>query len=350
MRKTFFLSCLIFLVAAASAQNRKLALYGIGFYNLENLFDTEHDHDPVTGEDKNDYEYLPDGDNHWTNMKYEHKLKNMSRAVADMGTERLKDVGCCIIGVSEVENAHCLQDLCAQKPLADRGMKFVHIEGPDRRGVDCGLLYNPRFFKPVKWWLQPYILNEHITRPTRGFLTVQGTLADDSITVIVCHWPSRFSTSPAREAAGTMVRAEKDSILRANPTMKVIVMGDMNDDPHNESMAKNLGARRKMADATEGQMYNPWWQILLDGHGTLSYQGAWNLFDQIVMTPNCLDVQGKKEYKTLTFYEAKIQSFPYLLQSEGKYKGSPKRTHAAGVWLDGYSDHLPVVTYFIKAK
>ena len=129
-------------------------------------------------------------------------------------------------------------------------------------------------------------------------------LAGDSITVIVCHWPSRGATSPAREAAGNMVREEKDSILAANPQMKIIVMGDMNDDPFDPSLAKCLGARRKMEDAVNGQMYNPWWQILLDGRGTLSYQGGWNLFDQIIMTPNCLDITGQKDYSTLTFFEA----------------------------------------------
>jgi hypothetical protein len=344
MRKTFLFSILMLSTMVALAQNRQLSLYGIGFYNLENLFDIEHD------EGKNDYEYLPDGTNHWNQMKYEHKLTNMARALADMGTERLKGIGCTLIGVSEVENERCLSDLCAQKPLANRSMKFVHIEGPDNRGVDCALLYNPRFFNPAKVWLQPYVQNEHISRLTRGFLTVQGSLGGDSLTVIVCHWPSRFSASPAREAAGTMVRAEKDSILAANPNMKILVMGDMNDDPFDSSMAKCLGARRKIEDVKDGQMYNPWWQILLDGHGTLSYQGGWNLFDQIVMTPNCIDREGKKEYKTLTFFDARIQRFPYLLQTEGKYKGTPKRTHAAGVWLDGYSDHLPVVTYFAKER
>lgn len=342
MRKSIFLSLLALVVLMAPAQNRKLGLYGVGFYNLENLFDTCHD------EGKNDYEFLPNGANHWTPMKYEHKLQNMSKALADMATDRLAGIGCALIGVSEVENAKCLADLCAQKPLAERGFQFVHIEGPDRRGVDCALLYQPRFFKPAKVWLQPYVLNNHITRPTRGFLTVQGTLGGDSITVIVCHWPSRATAAPARDAAGDMVRAEKDSILRANPAMKVLVMGDMNDDPFSPSMAKNLSARRKMADVKPTDMFNPWWQILLDGTGTLMYQGGWNLFDQIVMTPNCLDLDGKKDYNTLTFYKAEIQKLPYLVQSEGKYKGSPKRTHASGVWLDGYSDHLPVVTYFVR--
>lgn len=344
MRKSFLFAVIVLLAMAASAQDRKLSLYGIGFYNVENLFDTEHD------EGKNDYEFLPDGANHWTVMKYEHKLKNMSTALSDMATDRLPNVGCALIGISEVENAHCLSDLCQQSPLKARNYQFVHIEGPDSRGVDCALLYQPRFFTPAKVWLQPYILNEHITRATRGFLTVQGTLGGDSITVIVCHWPSRFSASPAREAAGDMVRAEKDSVIAANPNMKVLVMGDMNDDPFDNSMSKNLSARRKMEDVKPTDMFNPFWQILLDGPGTLMYQGGWNLFDQIVMTPNCLDLQGKKEFKSLTFFKAEVQRMPYLLQSEGRYKGSPKRTHASGVWLDGYSDHLPVVTYFIRER
>ena len=350
--RLFLLVVIICLGQVAIAQERQVALYGIGFYNLENLFDITHD------EGKNDYEYLPDGDNHWNAMKYENKLKNMSRALADMGTDRLKGIGCAIIGVSEVENAHCLTDLCAQEPLAARNMQFVHIEGPDSRGVDCALLYNPRFFTPAKVWLQPYVLKDTDARPTRGFLTVQGTLGGDSLTVIVCHWPSRFSGSPARVWAGEQVRAEKDSIISASPLMKVIVMGDLNDDPFDESLRSGLRARRKIEDVKPGDMYNPWWQILLDGRGTLSYQGGWNLFDQIIMTPNCIDPsdfdkkkgksKGTIKYTTLCFVKAEIQRFEYLLQEEGRYKGTPKRTHASGVWLNGYSDHLPVVAYFAR--
>ena len=326
------------------AQTGRIGMYAIGFYNLENLFDTKHD------EGKNDYEYLPDGANKWTDLKYRHKLKNMSTVLAEMGTDRLR-TGCAIIGVSEVENAHCLTDLCAQEPLAKRGIKFVHIEGPDNRGVDCGLLYNPRFFTPKKVWLQPYELKKGVNeRPTRGFLTVQGSLAGDSLTVIVCHWPSRFGGSPLREWAGQQVKVEKDSILRANPHMKIIVMGDMNDDPFSPSMAKSLGARRKMEDVKSTDMFNPWWQILLDGRGTLKYDGKWNLFDQIVMSQSCISGCASKNYSSLTFYKAEIFMRDYLFQDGGKYKGNPKRTHAGGVWLDGYSDHLPVVTYFVRKQ
>lgn len=344
MRKSLYLmACLAMFSLTASAQNDGLiGMYAIGFYNLENLFDTQHD------EGKNDYEYLPDGANKWTDMKYQHKLKNMSQVLAEMGTDRI-GTGCAIIGVSEVENAHCLSDLCAQEALSKRGFKFCHIEGPDKRGVDCGLLYNPQFFKPAKVWLQPYVLKDADARPTRGFLTVQGTLGGDSITVIVCHWPSRFSGAPTRNWAGDQVKAEKDSIQRANSNMKILVMGDMNDDPFSPSMARHLGARRKMADVKAAtDMFNPWWQILLDGRGTLRYDGKWNLFDQIVMSQNCIAGVPSKDYSSLTFYKAEIFRRDYLLQDSGKFKGNPKRTHASGVWLDGYSDHLPVVTYFVR--
>ena len=334
--------CCALLSIGAMAQSGRVGMYSIGFYNLENLFDTQHD------EGKNDYEFLPDGTNKWTNMKYQHKLKNMARVLAEMGTDRVR-TGCAVIGVSEVENARCLRDLCAQEPLAKRNMKFCHIEGPDNRGVDCGLLYNPTFFTPAKVWLQPYVLKDRDARPTRGFLTVQGLLAGDSLTVIVCHWPSRFSGKSARVWAGEQVRHEKDSIVRANPRMKILIMGDMNDDPFDESMARGLGARRKLADVkTPMDLFNPWWQILLNGSGTLKYDGKWNLFDQIVMSQSLTRGTAAKDYSSLTYYKADIFKRNYLLQDSGKYKGNPKRTHASGVWLDGFSDPLPVVASFVR--
>ena len=143
-------------VATAQAQQKKYSVYAVGFYNLENLFDTCHD----VGH--NDYEYLPDGQNKWTGMKYTNKLRNMARVLSEMGTDMLPmSVGCAFIGVSEVENARCLTDLCAQEPLAARNMQFCHIEGPDQRGVDCALLYNPSLFTVRDVKLVPYI---YITR------------------------------------------------------------------------------------------------------------------------------------------------------------------------------------------
>lgn len=228
----------------------------------------------------------------------------------------------------------------------------MHIEGPDHRGVDCALLYNPKLFTVRDVKLIPYVyeLPEDSARATRGFLTVSGTLAGEHVTVIVNHWPSRFAGSFYRECAGRQVRVVKDSLLRDDPNVKVIIMGDMNDDPQSPSMAVSLGAKREISEVGEGDMYNPWWNVLAGGKGTLSYQGSWNLFDQIVVSHNLLDKDGTKDYSTLKLFRYNIFTRPYLFQQEGKYKGGPLRTKAGGVWLDGYSDHLPTVIYLIKEQ
>ena len=55
-----------------------------------------------------------------------------------------------------------------------------------------------------------------------------------------------------------------------------------------------------------------------------------------------------KNFSSLKYVKKEIQRMPYLFQTEGKYKGNMKRTTAGGVWLNGYSDHLPVVVYVAK--
>ena len=341
----YILLAVVLTVALSASAQKKIGVYGVGFYNLENLFDTCHD------EGKNDYQFLPSGSYHWNGLKYNHKLKNMARVLSELGTDQLPGIGCAVIGVSEVENSRALDDLVAQEPLRARNFKYVHIEGPDRRGVDCAMLYNPRFFQFDHAKLVPYVpeLEKDSTYLTRGFLTVTGKLAGEEINVIVCHWPSRFATSFYRECAGRQVKVIVDSLLRDNPQGKVFVMGDMNDDPIDPSMTEGLNCRPEINKVVEGTMYNPWYNVLTkEKRGTLQYDGKWNLFDQIVLSPNLLNRDGKKDYSSLKYFKHQVFRRDYLMQTEGKYKGGTKRTHAGGVWLDGYSDHLPVVVYLTK--
>ena len=347
MKKLLLTFAAVLLVSFFASAQKKYSVYAVGFYNQENLFDTCHD------EGKKDYDFLPNGSYRWDGLKYSHKLHNMARALADIGTDVLPNVGCAMIGLAEVENAKVLTDLVNQPALKARNMQFVHIEGPDKRGIDCAMLYNPALFKLESDTLYQYVqeLEKDSAYKTRGFLTIYGRLADEPVTVIVCHWPSRFSGSFYRESAARQVKAIKDDLLKKDPERKIFVMGDMNDDPVDKSMYQVLGAKPEKSKVKDGEMYNPWYNLLAkQGVGTLSYNGAWNLFDQIVMTPNLLDRTGKKDFSKLTFWKHAIQRMPYLFQTEGKYKGTPKRTTAGGVWLDGYSDHLPVCVYLVKEQ
>ena len=173
---------------------------------------------------------------------------------------------------------------------------------------------------------------------------VSGTLAKEHVTIIVNHLPSRGAPSIAREDGGSQLKVVVDSLVKDDPQVKLLVMGDMNDDPQDASMAKCLGAKREVSEVGEGGLYNPWWNVLASGNGTLTFEGAWNLFDQIIVSKTLLQPQEG----TLRYDDCQIFRHDYLIQQDGLYKGSPLRTHAGGKWLNGYSDHLPTVVYLKK--
>lgn len=335
MKKLLFLFSFLLMTASASAQHTGRNLYSVAFYNLENLFDTIHD------SGKNDYEFLPTGSYKWTAKKYEAKLKNLAVVLGSLSRERVPQ-GPAVIGVAEVENCRVLNDLVSQPAISN--YKFVHYEGPDKRGIDCALLYDPEQFTVTHSKLvlsAPY--QGDTTHLTRGFLMVDGRLAGDRVCVIVNHWPSRGAKSPVRVHAARQVKALKDSLLREDKKRKIIIMGDMNDDPMDESM-QELGARKFTKRLKKDELYNPWWETLEDkGVGTLLYRGKWNLFDQIVISKPLL-----KSRKGLRYSHNEVFIRDYLFQQDGKYKGSPLRTHGGRTWLNGYSDHLPTIIYLKK--
>ena len=220
----------------------------------------------------------------------------------------------------------------------------MHREGPDKRGIDCALLYDTVQFRVSHVKLVPSAPYQRDTlHPTRGFLIVDGRLAGERLCVIVNHWPSRGAESPVRVHAARQVKALKDSLLHESRKMKIIVMGDMNDDPMDESL-QELGARKYIAEVKRGEFYNPWWETLEDeGEGTLLYRGKWNLFDQILVSRSLL-----KSRRGLRYAGHEIFSRDYLFQHDGKYEGYPLRTHGGRTWLNGYSDHLPTIIYLRK--
>lgn len=235
MKKLLILFSFCLCIATLGAQNSERKLYSVAFYNLENLFDTIHDNG------KNDYEFLPDGSYKWTAKKYEAKLQNLSKVLSAVSRDLVPE-GPAVIGVAEAENRRVLTDLVSQPAISN--YKFVHYEGPDRRGIDCALLYDPAQFTVTNSKLvlsTPY--QGDTIHLTRGFLIVDGQLAGERVCFIVNHWPSRGAKSPVRVHAAAQVKALKDSLMRKDKKLKLIVMGDMNDDPMDESM-QELGARK----------------------------------------------------------------------------------------------------------
>ena len=338
MRKLVFVVNLLLLVTLVQAQPKKSSkLYSVAFYNLENLFDTIHD----VG--KNDQEYLPQSAKKWDTEKYLSKLTNLSKVMSELSRDKVEQ-GPAVIGVAEIENHRVLDDLVAQPLLASSGYEIVHYEGPDERGIDCALLYDPKQYKVSSSKLvrsEPF--EGDTIHKTRGFLIVNGKLAGDKVCFIVNHWPSRGAAEPVRVHAAQQVRALVDSLERTDKKLKIIVMGDMNDDPMDKSML-TLGAKKYPNEVGQGELYSPFWEVLEEkGVGTLLYRGKWNLFDQILVSPNFLNNK-----KGLKYNDSEVFMREYLFEQEGKYKGSPLRTHAGKKWLNGYSDHLPTIIYLKK--
>lgn len=319
----------------------------VAFYNLENLFDTIHD------EGKNDYEYLPDGGMKWDALKYEHKLKNMAYAISRFG-EDVTPQGAACVGVAEVENMRCMEDLAKTlKENHNKNYVPVLLEGPDRRGVDVGFLYNPDLFTPVN--IRGHELKAHYADggevKTRLQLLISGYLQGEKVHILVNHWPSRYggelSSRPTRDTAAMLTKSICDSIYRKEPRAKIIIMGDLNDDPYNNSCKNVLGARKERKDVEEQGYFNTMWQMLDRGNGSLAYNGSWNLFDQIIISEPLMNANPKKEW---SYWKAQIFNKPFLTVQEGKDKGTPLRTHKGGIWQDGYGDHYPTMIYLIKQK
>lgn len=332
----------LFFLNMAHAQQSKVSVYAIAFYNLENLFDT------INHPDTNDDEFTPEGSYRWGTLKYKNKLEKLSYAISKLATDKFCPQGPAIIGVSEVENRAVLEDLIQTGELANRNYGIVHFDSPDPRGIDVGLLYDRNQFTVDTAISVRLHMKDMPDFRTRDQLLVSGRLANERLHIIVNHWPSRLGgerkSSPRREEAAALSKHLADSILAEDPDSKVIIMGDLNDDPSNNSCAKVLGAVKKQKDVQPGGYFNAMWEIFSSGIGTLAYNGKWNLFDQMILTSNLVG----NDRSTLKYFKTEIFNKDFLKQENGKYKGYPLRTHAQGRYLNGYSDHFPVIIYLAK--
>ena len=337
------LFCLLFFfitVSSLFAQEKEERYYQatVAFYNLENLFDTFND----TLID--DEEFLPGSEKNWTMEKYKDKLNQLSTVIEKLGD----DDGPEILGISEIENRKVVEDLIHTDRLISRGYEIAHIESPDLRGVDVGLIYKKKFFTPISTTAVQVIDSTDLVFKTRNLLVVTGVLSNDTITFMVNHWPSRRGggKDEKRIVAAKTARRVVDSLLKQNPQAKIILMGDFNDDPVDASIYDYLIARPEKKLKLNSDLYNPMHSIFKNGYGSLSYQGQWNLFDQLIMTQSLL-INANTKYFFMR-NSAAIYSKKWLLNDEGKYTGAPFRTWSGSTYIGGFSDHLPVYLYLLQ--
>jgi hypothetical protein len=340
--KVFHQLILFSILTTSALAQEKYNVACVAFYNFENLFDT------IDSPDTDDFEFTPYGPNLYNSTVYNDKLSKLAKVIHEVGKEFTPD-GPTLLGVAEIENRSVLEDFAKQPLIASRDYQVIHVDSKDGRGVDVALLYQPKYFTPASVHTYSLPTNEPGDAPrySRDILFVTGRLDGELIGISVNHWPSRRggeqTTAHLRIEAGKRNRMFIDSIAKAAGVEKFIVMGDLNDDPINESVKKELNTARTTDQMSAKQMYNPFEEYYRKGLGTTAYQDAWSLFDQIILTSSLA-----KNEQGLRYYKSGIHNPAYMKQASGRYAGYPLRTYANGVYAGGYSDHFPVYVLLVK--
>lgn len=314
--------------------------YTLAFYNVENLFDTERDTNIY------DEEFTPASPKQWDESKYNKKINNISYVIKKMAEENNAEEGIAIIGLAEIENNKVLNDLINNKQISTFGYKYVHYDSPDPRGIDVALLYNPSLFQLSTSKTYTFKHPKNKNYKTRDILLVCGFLGQEKVNFIVNHWPSRKGENNAelRDHAARLCKSITDSLFIQDKDSKIIIMGDLNDNPDNRSCRVILQAKQEQKDVTEKGLYNTLWPEYKKGMGSNRYQNKWDMFDQIIISHSLLHDNN------LRYKNAFVFNKDFLFQKNGKYKGYPLRTFTGNTFLNGYSDHLPVILNLERHK
>lgn len=316
--------------------------YKVLFYNVENFFDTINDPEVL------DDEFTPNGTKAWNDTKYKKKLHNVERVLFDVSAmDKSYPI---VIGLCEVENRNVLEDIVSTPKLTPANYRIVHYDSPEARGVDVAFVYRPDVFKKEGEKAVRTVVPSLPNFRTRDILTMWGTIENEPFFFMVAHWPSRTGGKEPSEfkriAVAAQMRSIADSVLVANPNTKVVVMGDLNDDPTDKSIAQSFGAKFNLKKLDSGDFYNPFAEMLKAGFGSLAYGDAWNIFDQMIVSENlATGSTGKlklQRYPADSKFYGNIFKQHYMVQKEGQYKGYPLRTYVGDSFQNGFSDHFPV--------
>ena len=286
----------------------------IVWWNVENLFDCQHD------SLKDDYEFLPEGNCHWTKGRYWKKLDNLSRTIAAIAGDNDWPM---IIGMCEVENDTVLRDLTRRSPLRFARYAYVFEEGPDVRGIDVAMLYDSLQFRPFGHKAVSIPSKAHGFSPTRDILHVWGQCASlpDTLHIIMVHLPSRSRSGRKGEAHRKLVVSTLCDLLDEQEGKKVLLMGDFNAEP-TDKIFKDIGKRlTSLMPQSHKELHGK--------QGTYYFRGLWCYLDYILVSPRLLP---------LTKERVTVGCFPFLLTE----KGTPWRTFQGPIYRGGFSDHLPI--------
>ena len=294
---------LLFVVLVAqNVQNVEAKTIEVMSYNVENLFDSEHD------EGKSDWSFLPKNypgkkeackkENSkyrreeclaadWTAVKVGWKVNQIVDVV-----KKERNTTPDILALVEVENPIVVGMVAKALGYAN----FEMTTSPDNRGVDVALLYKSAAdVKKISH-------KEHIVAvdyPTRNILEVEFLIGNYPLTIFVNHWPSLANPDSWRIKAAEVLANRTIDIAKTNGNMNFIAVGDFNTIPENNPhpfktvIHKNDlyldTAETFLADKTISEEAK---KKLSPGSYYYPAKNQWNMLDRIFFSKNLKDNKG----------------------------------------------------------
>lgn len=305
-------------MVAANTGVRAQETVTVAFYNVENLYDT------VPSQSGRDSGYTPDGRMRWDTGRYRNKLANIARVIDGLDAD--------IVGLAEVESEIAVRDLVM---TLRTDYNYIYMTGNDARGMNLALFYKGDKFVPEEVRLVR-------TGATREVLYVRGELLGERIDMLVCHMPSQMNSARYRDRALAAIYELAESIQYSHRDARVVLAGDFNADPADRVMRRRFHTKEAAVDGSL-PLFCPLASLASRGVGSYVYNNRWLLYDNIFLSTRFLGGAG------LRYRDCGVFIRPWMLDGETvSRRGYPLRTFSSGVYLNGYSDHLPVFVRFVS--
>lgn len=313
----------------------------IATYNVENLFDMNHDGTEYE-------EYIPNGDWGWTDEMYRAKLRNTATVIRGIGAD--------IIGLQEIESESALKDLKAE--INRQGLYYPYYAFAKTRNSAVNVALLSRY--PIQSALKHPI---NYSGKYRDILEAKIMIDGKPLRIFVNHWKSKSGPESERIACAKRLLLRLKELPEDEP---YILVGDFNS--HYEEH-KTFLKSRKLNDTegvtginhilgtvdeegnpityavlknTQASRYNLWYDLDKEKRWSHQFRGHGEGLDNIIIPHTLADGIG------IEYVEGSFERYsPDYLFEKGKiYRWQQSRRYPKHHLGEGYSDHLPVFALF----
>ena len=319
--------------------------YNIAFWNVENFFDHLNSADRTPALQNR----LAGDLANWDVALRDRKRDQLVTIIQQMGNGAGPD----LLGVCEIENQTVMGLLAAgmNAQIPGRNYQTAHANTADGRGIDVAFIFDANLLTAGPQF-NHFVMRRTFTRDIFqvNFTTNQGR----TFVAMGNHWPSRsggrLESAAYRAVAGETLAYWHERVREVlGDDTPIIVMGDFNDEPFDESVrryALSWRSRTKVLRATDPKFYNLMWSEMGNGVGSYYFSNHPNMLDQFFVNENML-----RATSLIRADEQSVRVSQFAAMNSGGQYPTPIRFsgHGSPANLNGFSDHYPIEMVIIEA-